>query len=528
MVTRAGLIALPLSLALLLPALAQAQLGSDPVLPDPKRAALPLGIDGALAVPGSLRMVGTLEPGVAVASDDPLVPERVPDEVAFEARLRFRPALILQSPRGLFRLWRAAADGELHVTSHEIPYAQRLDPVNESRNAAPEFRLTQAYLRAQGEHLALQIGLVRSHFGLGILANGGEDAPLGISRQSPFGFGRQGDRVVRASVYGLPMGVITQPSGATRAPLALALAADVIINDDQARWIDGDRAWQILGGVFASTDAYTVGAGAAHRRQTHGDGGETAVTIVLVSARGERKTQAGPTLFAHFEGAGYLGETDFVSSAARRSDVRIVTAGGALRAGAETNRWLGMIEAGVASGDANPFDAELHGFTFDRDYRVGLLLFGPATRQITAQAAYNAADPRLRATPTRGFDRLATGGSITNARYLNPRGSYAITRALTLHAGYLLAFTDEPYADPFFSGLQGGGAVGPRGAKDASVYGQEFDVGVDYGAFDGKVRARIQGAYAQLGDVFADIDQAADGTFGDSIFGVQLQIEGRW
>lgn len=524
MATRAGLTALLTCLsALCLSASAHAQLGSDPVLPDPKRAALPLGIDGALALPGSLRFAATLEPGVGVASDDPRVPATNPDETAFDARLRLRPALVLQTPKGLFRLWRAAVDGELHVAVGEIPFNQELDPINEARQDAPEFRLTQAYLLAQGEKLAVRLGLVRAHFGLGILANGGEDTPVGISRQSPFGFGRQGDRVARVSVVGLPQGVVSEPGKPTRAPLALALAADAIVDDDQARWSDGDRAWQILGGVFANPEDYAVGAGAAHRRQTHGDGGETAVTIVLASARGDLKTDGGPTLFAHFEGAGYLGETDFVGSAARRETLSIVSAGGALRLGAEDKRWIGMLEAGLASGDANPFDAELHGFTFDRDYRVGMLLFGPATRQITAQAAFNVADPRLRATPTRGFDRLATGGSITNARYLNPRGSVEVVRGLTAHLGYLLALTDEPYVDPFFSGLQGGGAVGPRGAKDASVYGHEIDVGVDYSAFDGKLFARMQGAWAQLGDVFADIDGNAD-----SIVGVQLQIEGRW
>lgn len=519
MAPRPGLIALVLCLS----GPAAAQLGSDPVLPDPQRAALPLGIDGALALPGSLRLAATLEPGVKVASDDPQVPEAIGDEVAFEARLRFRPALVLQTPKGLFRLWRAAADGELHVAVHEAAFNQALDPIEEARAAAPEFRLTQAYLFAQGEHLAMQLGLVRAHFGLGLLANGGEDAPLGPSRQSPFGYGRQGDRVARISVYGLPQGIVAEPDAAPRAPIAVALAADAIIDDDQARWTAGDRAWQVLSGVFASPKNAAIGAGAAYRHQTHADGGETTVTIVLVSARGDLPVAGGPTLFAHFEGAGYLGETDYVSSAARRESLRIQSAGGALRLGAEEKRWIGMVEAGLASGDSNPFDAELHGFTFDRDYRVGLLLFGPATRQITAQAAYNVADPRLRATPTRGFDRLATGGAVTNARYLNPRGSYTLVKGMTVHLGYLLALTDEPYADPFFSGLQGGGGIGPRGAKDAGVYGHELDIGLDYGAFGDRLRARMQAAWAQLGDVFADIDGASD-----SIFGVQLQIEGRW
>lgn len=517
MVTRLGLTA-----GLLLGALpASAQIGSDPVQPDPKRAVLPLGIDGALAMPGSLRLALLQEPGVKLLSDDPAVADQVPDQAAFEARLRLRPALIFAS-RGVFRIWRAAADGELHVTTSDPALGQGLDPVEQARAAAPEFRLTQAYLLAQGEHLALRAGLVRAHFGMGILANGGEDAPIGLSRQSPFGFARQGDRVARVSVVGLPQGVVTEPGKPSRAPLALAFAMDAIIDDDQADWSAGDRAFQILGGVFANPAQYRVGAGAAHRRQTHADGGETAVTIVLVAARGELPT-AGPTLFADFEGAGYLGQTDFVASAARRESLRITSAGGVLRLGAEGNDWVGLVEAGLASGDANPFDAELHGFSFDRDYRVGLLLFGPATRQITAQTAYNVADPRLRGRPSRGFDRLATGGAVTNARYLNPRLSYTIVSGLTGHLGYVLAQTDEPYADAFQSGLVGGSAIGPRGARAATDYGHEVDFGIDYSAFDGRGRVRAQIAWAQPGGVFAAPDQDPD-----AIVGGQLQMEARW
>ena len=522
MVTRIGLTAC----ISLLAATANAQLGSDPIEPDPKRAVLPLGIDGALAMPGSLRLVGLLEPGVAVASDDPQVGDQVPDEAIFEARLRIRPALVLGA-RGLFKLWRAAADAELHVASGEAVYGQGLDPVVQARQDTPEFRLTQAYLLAQGEHLALRVGLVRSHFGMGILANGGEDAPVGLTRQSPFGYARQGDRVMRISVVGLPQSVVVTPGEPTRAPLALALAADAIIDDDQAKWSAGDRAWQILGGVFANPEGYKVGAGAAHRRQTHGEGGETAVTIVLVSAQVDHKVH-GTTLFARAEGAGYVGETDFVSSATRRESLRILSAGGAARIGAQRGQaggtgWVALIEAGMASGDSNPFDAELHAFTFDRDYRVGMLLFGPATRQITAQTAFNAGDPRLRATPSRGYDNLATGGAITNARYLNPRISVSPVKALTLHTGYLLALTDEFYSDAFQAGLVGGGAVGPRGVRDADSYGHEVNFGIDYAAFDGKLRARSQVAWASLGEVFADRRGDAG-----SMFGGQLLLEGRW
>ncbi|MEZ4466244.1 MAG: hypothetical protein R3F43_17770 [bacterium] len=438
-----------------------------------------------------------------------------------------QPSLLVQS-RGYFKLWRVMADGELHVTLAEStrpPVGLEADERWQFIHDQPVLRLTRLNLLMAGEHLILKAGLERSHFGLGILANDGEDAPAGVTRESPFGISRQGDQVLRGQITVLPQGVVVGPAG-PKPPVALTLAIDAIIDDDTADWFDGDRAYQALGGVQLAFDHGHFALGLAQRRQHHEEGGETVVNIGLIGAGAHLDLGGGRRLFGELETAGYAGHTDFVQSAVRPGDFQILSAGGALRGGVETERYNALVEVGFASGDANSFDDELHGFSFDRDYRLGLLMFSEVVRATTAVAAHNVADPRFRGQPPRGHDSLASDGAVTNARYVNPRLSWTALDGFTLHLGYLFATTDEPYVDPFRSGLAGGAAVGPRGAQGESVLGQEFDVAVAWepawpplGA-----RIRLQGAWFQPGAVFDSPDAGA----AEDVTGGFLHVEGRW
>lgn len=521
MVTRACLI------VLLPAAVAHAQLG-EPIEPDIERVVLPIGPTAAVALPGSWRLWGGHIGGIAVVAEDAAVGETAGEATLLESRLRLQPALVVQG-RGAVKLWRLATDAELHVTlgDNQPPTGLEADERWRFRGDQPVLRFTRLYALAAGEHFVAKLGLDRSHFGLGLLANAGEDAPEGLTRQSPFGIGRLGDRVLRAQATVLPHGLVAgaTPGDGLKAPLAIALAADAIIDDDTADWFAGDRALQVLGGVFSQFDGGHFGGGLAHRRQTHDDGGETVVNIGLLTGGFERDV-AGLRIFGEAEAAGYLGHTSFVQSAVRTGDFDILSAGAALRSGVERADFNALVEVGFASGDANGFDDELHGFSFDRDYRLGLLMFSEALRTSTAITAHNVADPRFRGQPPRGYDQVATGGAVTNTRYINPRLGYQPLTDLTLHLGYLYATTDEPYVDVFRSGLAGGGPVGPRGAVDANVLGHELDVGLSYEPSWPPMgtRVRLQGAWFTPGNVFDDVKGGA----ADDVFGGFLQVEGRW
>lgn len=542
----AGRLSASALLLLLLAAPAGAQLSSDPIFPEPGRLAISIGSNGAVLLPGTFRLVGGHAEGAPIASTDADLPDTTADDDLLDLRLRVRPGLVWTT-RGFFAVYRVGVDADLTWTpmGGDAPEGLDFDPVYADRDATPVPRLTQAYALAGGEHLLLKAGLVRSAFGLGLVANPGEDAHPGSVRQSPFGFARSVDRNLRGLMTVFPFGLGDEAaqarSGGPAPPLTLAVAADAVIEDDTADWYEGDRAWQVLGGLFARRDWFSAGAGAVFRSQTHHEGGTTEVTLGLFTARAELLEAApgsegtdsvGTGLWAETELAGYTGETTLSQSVIQPEPVDILSAGAVVRLGGD-HHWAegvgveGVLEGGFASGDDNPVDREAHTFAFDREYRVGLLMFDQLQRLSSAVTAHDLADPTFRGEPSRGFDSVATAGAVQNALYLNPRVAVTPLSGFTLLAGYLYAVSEEPYADTLRSALAGGAAVGPRGARDARTLGHEIDVGAEYALQlqpVGRVRGRVEAAWLRPGDVY----DTADGEAADDLWGAWFVGEVQW
>ena len=221
-----------------------------------------------------------------------------------------------------------------------------------------------------------------------------------------------------------------------------------------------------------------------------------------------------------------FGSTDFARSANRPGDYDIIAAGGVARAGARWSRLEAALESGYASGDDNPFDAELRSFSFDRERRVGLLMFGEALRKVSAVSAFNLEDPTFRAEPSRGFERSATEGALRNAIYLNPRLGLEACDNLWVTLGYLWARAAVDYADAQRSGVAGGQPTGPRGAVEARELGHELNAGLvlDWPNEWGLLRATAQLAWFDPGEVFDD----PDGTPADDMVGLWLHGEASW
>src|SRR5204863_515483 len=76
---------------------------------------------------------------------------------------------------------------------------------------------------------------------------------------------------------------------------------------------------------------------------------------------------------------------------------------------------------GYASGDGNPFDATVHNFSFNRDYKVGLILFDQVVAWQTAGIVRRATDANVVNYPSAGVDLLSTA----RARGLAPLESTA-------------------------------------------------------------------------------------------------------
>ena len=505
---------------------AQAQdLSADPLVPDASRAVVDLGGGHRLALIGEFRLVGGHADGQSVVVDDPALPDRTPDDDFGQLRLRVRPAYIYLSS-GIFSVYKVALDAEVSTygSSDDPPQALRYDPHWQFRRDDQGIRLTQAYAMAAGRFGALKAGLVRAQFGLGAVANAGEDAPTDSVAQSPFGYAREHDRNLRAQLAVFPFEPVTR-RGQSQVPLALVVAADRVIDDDTANYDDGDRASQIMGGALVRLGDFRLAAGMLKRHQTYAEGGRTDVWLAALSGRYDwfRK---GHRLWVEGEFASYFGDTTLVQSPTVAGPFDVQATGWVARAGYARSAVETVVELGYASGDSNPFDNQVRNFTFDREHRVGLLMFNESLRQQTAVGAYNAADPRLRGNPTRGFDQVATGGAVQNAIYLNPRAAFQMGRGLTLLAGYLYGRSEEPVADPFQSGVQGGLPVAWRGRKNARELGHEVDVGLGYtrrmGPFEG--RFKVQYAWFAPGEAF----DGPNGEAAPNVVGAQVQTEVRW
>ncbi len=499
-------------------------------LVDLERSWVTLGEHTIIALPGSFRFVGGHVDPIRVHSPSGKLPDAIdPDDFA-DFRLRFSPSLTFTGTQWpLFQVYQVVLDAQLALQIYDPDLDEQLayDPVQRLRSAGPAPDLMQAYVLAAGKHMAVRAGLVRSSWGAGILANDGEDRGFNAD-DGAFGFARSADRVLRLQLAWFPI----QPErraaeGAEREPppLTVAVAGDMVMDDDTANWGDGDRAFNGVAAVIGRYEGFDGGLYAVYRNQRHHEGGTTSVAVFDVQARQEFAHTDTLTAWAQVEAAIVVGSSSYAQNPTKPGDFDIVTTGGVVKLGVDVADFMGVMEVGAASGDDNPFDTKLRGFSFDREYRVGLLMFGEYMRRHTAIAAFNIADDTYRAVPPRGYERAATGGVVNGAIYVNPRVSYEIIEGLSVMAGYLYGSSEGYYTDPFATGLAGGTSAGPGGALNAKELGHELDLGVDFELeFQPlTLRTRAEFAWFRPGAVFA----TSSGRPSD-VVGFWLHAEAAW
>ncbi|MGM0574429.1 MAG: hypothetical protein ACQEXJ_01670 [Myxococcota bacterium] len=528
---RATLPVITVSLALIgvVPETAHAQEASGAPF-DLDRAYVPFGDHGVVALPGSVRAVGGHVDAVPVRAEDPEVGAEIPDDDFGHFRLRLTPSLTLHGRSwSVFQAYQALVDVDVtaHAFDDSLESPLTWDPVQQERTEMPDPRLMQAYLLAGGSRVAVKAGLMRSGWGPGILANTGEDPEDVGVRQSPFGFARTADRVLRLQLAFFPLDRPTGQGGRTTGgpPLTLALAADAVIDDDTAEWDDGDRAYNFIGAVMGEVGWFHGGLYTVHRNQDHWEGGRTEVTVFDVQAH-QDILRGDFSAWVETEIAAMVGTTTYSRSAIREGSFDVGAIGGVGRLGLDWEWLEAVLEVGGASGDDNPFDAKVRSFTFDREYRVGLLMFGEYMRKTSAITALNVSDPSFRMEPSRGFDRTATGGAVQGAMYVNPRLALEPVDGLTFLAGYLNGRATAEFTDAFRTGVNGGVSTGPNGAVTANDLGHEVDLGVEYlwSLEHLNLRSRAEFAWFSPGDAFADEEGEAPG----DVTGFWLHMEASW
>jgi hypothetical protein len=348
------------------------------------------------------------------------------------------------------------------------------------------------YLQYDSPIGMFRLGQQGSHWGMGLLANDGDHPAM-------FGDYQRGSLSERLLFATTPFGKGT--------PFSVAVAGDVIFQDQTADLVlDHDRAFQGVLALLYTTRPAEIGFYAVLRHQERDREvldqytpytDRLTVGALDWTARFNVPVQ-GSTSFAYgqLEAALVLGSTSFVRGAytrpldptAARDDELVRSFGAAALLGAVhvngtgKDAWgdvVGEVEAGYASGDADPGDGVNKRFTFDANHRVGLVLFNQVMAWKTARAATIAQDPEVVNRPAPGLGLLPSRGAVFGAQYLNPRATFRPRRWLDLKAGVLVAQTTADLVDPYHYATLGDVTNYDGGEARRHDLGLELDFGAN-------------------------------------------------
>jgi hypothetical protein len=172
------------------------------------------------------------------------------------------------------------------------------------------------------------------------------------------------------------------------------------------------------------------------------------------------------------------------------------------------------IEWGMASGDADPTDDQLHRFVMNPNHGVGMILFGEILRFKTSRAQALLASKDAAAGSAR-VDGLATRGGVAGASYLNPMLLVRPTPDLALKLGGVVASATTSVVDPGALAAQGVRQNFDGGTPAGRALGTELDLGAELTLpLDAPllVRLSVEGAVAFPGTAFNGPDGQRLGT----------------
>ncbi len=352
-------------------------------------------------------------------------------------RLRLQPRFHITERVGLFMEvdalslvpWGEQVEAwEDPVTGDEtyLAYDQTLvAPVSSDGASTPAgVQVTRAWGEVYGDIGRLRFGRVPLHWGAGIWQNDGS----GPDSE----YGDTADRVQFTSRVGL---------------LYLMAAYDV----NYEGYLNAPDDMQSLNAAFAyHTETLGVGFHNQYRWQS-------SEALSLYTGDIWVKATLG-TIEIESEVVGVFGGGNLGGGA---NDMRIASVGAMLRGHAELDKILVGFEGGLATGDADPDDATIKTFTFDRDHNVALMLFEEPLPTLEATTANDSNGGR-------DLSAVLTGEGVRNALYLRPQVGYR--------------FLPELKAELAVIGAQA--ARLPEADRDNNGYGWEFDASVTYSPYE--------------------------------------------
>jgi hypothetical protein len=326
--------------------------------------------------------------------------------------------------------------------------------------------------------LDIEIGLVTSYWGLGLIANDGAHDPM-------FGRNDLGDRVLRLRFTGRPLHADKEP-GPDANKFLLTGAFDVVFDDDVGSLLDGQLAMQgILSALVYDPGHCNHGIYVVYRNQQEpNDLGST--DIVVVDGYADRVLHLGEhtTLRLAAEGAAVLGRTSRALTYTARKDLKVGSAGvvGQVTLGLFDQKLQIHGRAALGSGDADPDDGWSNGFNFDRNFDNGAVLFDQVLGAVNLGTYALISDPENSGQAPRGVEALANEGAAGSVFFLQPILQGAPLDFLDLKAGVLVAFATAEHRQAFYS-FRGGGT--PRNHHDQEVtsrmLGTEVNWSVTFG-----------------------------------------------
>jgi len=386
------------------------------------------------------------------------------------------------------------------------------------------------YIEWESPYGVLRVGQMTSQWGLGLVANAGDDASHAF--HDPL-HADIVDRIIFA----------TSPAD----QFYIALGGDVVFEDDNADIIDGDLAFEgVLSMFYKGTvidglyDTFT-GLYAAYRNQTFDDGNKLwAVALDAYTNHEVILDDHGTTLRLAAEGVYILGRLDFVDKAGppRATDgANLRQYGAVLRAEVDVPRYglFPGLDFGLASGDGDTLDDVARGLKFDPNFQVGMILFQEVLGRVSAQAPDRVSDPELVFQPPDGYKLSATNGSITNALFLFHRFRYRPVKGLDIHLAFLWARALAPVSGSYNAAGHGGYPLGYL--VDSMQWGNrkwdKKDIGIEVDASIAyefpvhdliDLRLSVQGAWARPGTAFDD----ANGKGLGNIFKLRAMADVLW
>jgi hypothetical protein len=142
--------------------------------------------------------------------------------------------------------------------------------------------------------------------------------------------------------------------------------------------------------------------------------------------------------------------------------VRVTGLGSVLSAKMAGAKLQAGLTAGIATGDANPFDSEYRAFSFHPDYNIALMMF----EEPMPVLAHENPHPYNNEGREYGAVRLRDG--ISNAMFLRPNIGYRIHEDLVLDVAMIIAKATKLQEE----------------LKEASGYGSEVDLSLEYKPYE--------------------------------------------